>query len=244
MCGVLDPGDCRAKTAAPQGLISKLAVNLQELLSAWTKGLDRLVKEKKGKVVYSESEIAAYEEELWKGLEKEMLDGLDKALHYGLDDAAEQLGIEIEFSSVDKELIKVLQKQEINLSQKIASKCGGNVKSALIESQRQGENLFQTVERLKSISTLSTYEAERIARTELSDAANAARLQGYKGRWDKVEWVLGPAYNGHCQCPDYVGVYTVEKAMTLPISRVHPNCDCYWKPYIEPKNENQEETSA
>jgi hypothetical protein len=238
-CGLLDPDQCRAKGAVPQGLINKLTAKLEKLVSDWTADLTKVVKYENNKVVYKEAAIAALEDKLWKNLEKAMLDNLKKALEAGLDDAGSELGIEIEFSSIDEDLIKILEKQEIALSKSTAAKIAGNAKQALLESQRLGETVSQAAERLKKMSTLTNYEARRIARTELSKAANAARLQGYKGRVKKVRWVLGPGYDGKCACGDYEGEYTVEVAMTLPMCP-HPNGDCYWVAVIEPIEENPE----
>jgi hypothetical protein len=243
-CGILEPGHCRAKGAVPQGLIAKVSADLKALLDEWQAAIEKVVKEKKDKLVWSDAKLAAYEDSLWKDLEKTLLDGLDKSLKAGLKDASSELGVEIKFSSIDKELITVLEKQQVNLSENIAAKVTGNAKQALLESQRLGENLSQAIDRLQKISTLTPYEAERIARTELGKAANTARLQGYKGRVEKVEWVLGPAYGGGCACGDYAGVHTVEEAETLPMGSVHPNCDCYWVPIVDELPGDDEEQAA
>lgn len=245
-CGVLEPGDCRAKGAVPQGLVRKLTDKLASLVESWSADLSKIVKYENNKVVYKEAALAALEDKLWKNLEKSLLASLKDALKAGLDDASSDLGIEIEYSSIDEDLIKVLEKQEIVLSEMTAKKMAGNAKLALLQSQQLGETVYQAKERLKKISTLTDYEAQRIALTELGNAANKARLEGYTGRCKKVEWVLGPRYDGKCACGDLAGIYTVEKAKTLKMCP-HPNGDCHWTPVadsIEESFGNQEEDES
>lgn len=223
MCGVLHPGDCRAKTAAPKKLVTKLAIDLERIVKLWKKAVLEVVFETKGKVKYDEDLLRDLEDRLWKDLEEKLVDGVDAALRFGVEDAASQLGIEIKFSSIDKDIIAVLEKQAVTLSELTAKKLNGSAQQALLESQRLGENLQQTIDRLRASGKLSQYEAERIARTELSKAANTARLQGYKGRVEKVEVVLGPAYKGGCECAENVGVYKVDEAQDK-LPPYHPNC--------------------
>jgi hypothetical protein len=227
----------RAKTSIDKSLIDALSEKLQRIIDEWEKDVEQIIEKKKKGIAFDEDRYRDLENALADALEKALLAGLDEALHYGIDDASRTLNIEIQYSEINQKLIDVLEKQEVALSQSIGAKLNGNAKQALLESQRLGENLQQTIDRLRSISTLSQYEAERIARTELSKAANSARLEGYRGRVDKVEWVLGPSYNGNCACGDYAGVHTLNEAQSLPMGSVHPNCDCYWEPVIEIENE-------
>lgn len=231
--GILTASDCRAKGGAPKKLITALAIEIADLLEELQDVYHKIVYEKNDKVYYSANYLEKYEETLWLDLQQTLNDYIDKALEFGINDAADDLGVKIGFEAIDKQIISILEEQELVLSQTTASKIFGNIKQTILESQRLGDNLEQTIQKLQSISTLSHYEAERIARTELSKAANIARLQGYKGRINKVEWVLGPAYNGICACGNYAGVHTIEEAETLPMSTVHPNCDCFWSPVID-----------
>ena len=194
----------------------------------------RLAKKQGETFSWDEGEADALLAAFSRDMERVMLRGVDAALRAGLDAAAKEMGIgSIAFEKIDPGVIAVLEQQEIVLSQATSAKISGDVKGQLLEAQRLGETMSQAMERLQAISSLSEYQAERICRTELAKAANAARLEGYKSRVEKVEWVLGPAYNGNCACPDYVGVYTLEDARGQPMSTVHPNCDCYWIPVAE-----------
>ncbi len=227
--GILEPLQCRAKGAVKQGLISKLTNGLLILTSKFFDELQEILIYKNSKVQYDDKKLKELGDEFYNDLEKHLLEGLNDALADGLNDASEDLGIEIKFSAISKDLIKLLEQQEMILSEKTYAKIYGDAKLALLESQRLGENLEQTIQRLQSISSLSHYEAERIARTELAKAANAARLQGYLGRIDTVKWNLGPAYQGGCVCGENAGEYTIEQALRM-LMPAHPNCDCYWSP--------------
>lgn len=234
--GLLSANECRAKGGAPRKYVTELVEEIEDLLRDYSEKLRKAIYSKKDKVYYNYKELEKLEDKLWFALQQALNDYIDKSLRYGIEEVSSDLGIEIKFSQIDKDIIANLEEQSIILSQSIAAKISGNVKQTILEAQRLGHNLEQTIQKLQSISTLTHYEAERIARTELAKAANMARLEGYKGRVEKVEWVLGPAYNGECVCGDYAGVHGIEEAQSLPMP-AHPNCDCYWAPVVETDEE-------
>lgn len=231
--GFLRPRDCRAKGGAPKKVLTTVLVNLKGVYDAFEAALADDLRDKNGVVDWDAVGLKAAAARFEYDLEAELIKAVDAAIDAGLADAADALGEpDIVFTKVDGAIVENLKSQTINLCAKTAAKVHGDIQGQLLESQRLGENMFQAMERIKSISSLSDYEIERICRTELSKAANAARLQGYKGRVEKVEWVLGPAYNGGCGCGDLAGVHTLEEALGLQMP-LHPNCDCYWLPVVD-----------
>ena len=232
--GLLRPEHCRARQGAPKKLLKALKAKLgpvyDELVSAVENALGE---DLKGIVDWDAGALGRYGAAFEAELEKILLDAVDAAIEAGLKDAGAFLGEpEIKWEKVDEGVLRNLEQSTINLCETTAAKVTGDIKGQLLESQRLGENMHQAMERIKKISSLSDYEVERICRTELAKAANAGRLQGYKGRVKKVRWVLGPAYKGGCGCGDLAGEYTVEEAMSLQMP-LHPNCDCYWEAVVE-----------
>lgn len=225
--GVLRPQDVRAEGGTPQDVLRPLLVDVSRLYDDLLTAIRESVHDKDGKAVLDEaalsSAVSAWESGFALLLEKAVND----AVQAGLQSAADELGVEVSWLKVDQGIISALQAQAVNLCEATAAKIKGDVKTQLLESLRLGETMTQAMERLQKISSLTGYEAERICRTELAKAANTARLQGYKGRVEKVKWVLGPAYNGNCGCAEMAGEYTLEEASQAQMP-LHPNCDCYW----------------
>lgn len=228
--GALSPRLVRSGGGTPS-VWKDVAVNVKVLYEAFLAELLLAIHEDaKGSVGWSSPSLNAALDKLGLGLQRILADAVDQGVAAGLEAAAKQLDDpSIVFTSVDTGILETLKGQAITLSEATAAKIRGDVKRELYESVRLGETTQQAMDRLKSISSLSDYEAERIVRTEMAKAANTARLQGYKGRLSHVVWVLGPAYKGGCGCPDLVGTYTLEEAMSLSMP-LHPNCDCYWRP--------------
>jgi hypothetical protein len=225
--GILQPGQGRAQGGPPQDVVDALTADLDRLWEELAQSIQQALRESQGKTAVDPAAL----ETLFAGFQSHFEDllthAVGEAIQAGVADAGEDLGEEIAFASVDPGLVQSLQQQAVILCEATTAKIRGSVKAALVESMRLGENLTQTIARLQSLSSLSTYEAERIARTELARAANAGRLQGYKGRVEKVRWVLGPTYAGGCACGDMAGVYTLAEAAGLSMP-LHPNCDCLW----------------
>lgn len=238
--GVLSPASVRAKGGAPKAHVKSLTADLKRIWQALEDALlDEGLFEKAGLTAVDEAAVEALFASFAADIEKTLLAAVKDAVKWGVDEAAEDLGVSISFSSVDASLLGALESQSITLCEATAAKLKGDVKGILLESVRLGETLPQTIERLQAASSLSGYEAERIARTELARAANAGRLEGYKGRLSHVVWVLGPAYKGGCACAEKAGVYTIEEAGSVSMP-LHPNCDCYWRPASEEEIEEDE----
>lgn len=231
--GFLTPSDCRAKGAAPKALVASLTVDITSLYEAFEEEVRQVLKERGTSFTFDPNDVDALVRALGDDLERVILKAVEAGLRSGFEDAAERLGIPaVATQAPSSALLDALQQQAIVLSDATAAKIQGSVKGQLLESVRLGETMTQAMDRLLKISTLSDYEAERICRTELAKAANAARLEGYKGRVAKVRWVLGPAYNGNCACADMAKVYTLAEAAGLQIP-LHPNCDCFFEPWFE-----------
>lgn len=226
--GLLRPGECRAKGGAPRSLVESLTVDLDRIWGDLEGQIGQAVSEGKTAKVDWQAINAAFI--TFQGDMEDVLSGaVEEAMKAGIQEAGDSLGEEIAFDSVDPAVLSSLQGQAVMLCESTKAKVEGDVKAALQESVRLGENLTQAMERLQSISSLTAYETERIARTELARAANTGRLHGYKGRVKKVRWVIGPAYNGECACGEMAGEYTLDEALGLSMP-LHPNCDCYWVP--------------
>jgi hypothetical protein len=231
--GLLEPRDCRAAGAAPKALVTSFAVDLEALYEAFLEEVKATLKARGESFNFETGDIDALMISLGADLERIILRAVEAGLSAGFEDAAKRLGVPaVSTQAPSTKLYDSLQAQAINLSEATAAKISGSVKGQLLESVRLGETMTQAMDRVLKISTLSDYEAERICRTELAKAANAARLEGYKGRVTKVRWVLGPAYNGNCACAEMAKVYTLEEAATLPIP-LHPNCDCFFEPVLD-----------
>ncbi len=226
--GVLRPEHCRAKGGAPKAATKAAVVNFQSIYAALEEALASDLHEEGGVVAWDDYGLKAAAAEFERSLEAELIRAMEEAIDAGLADVAQDLHQpDIVFTKMDPAIVGNLEAQSVSLCAKTAARVHGDIQAQLLEAQRLGENMHQAMERIKSISSLSDYEIERICRTELAKAANAARLDGYKGRVDQVEWVLGPAYNGNCACGDLAGEYSVEDAQRLQMP-LHPNCDCYW----------------
>ncbi|MEW5763590.1 MAG: hypothetical protein AB1824_01325 [Acidobacteriota bacterium] len=228
--GVLSPSSVRAKGGAPKSQVKSLTADLRRIWQALEDALlEDAVFDQAGHVAVDEAAIEALCAAFSSEIERALTAAVKDAVQWGVDEAAEDLGVSISFSSVDASLLGALQGQAVTLCEATAAKIKGDVKGILLESVRLGETLPQAIERLQSASSLSGYEAERIARTELARAANAGRLEGYKDRISHVVWVLGPAYRGGCECAEMAGAYTLDEARSVSMP-LHPNCDCYWRP--------------
>ena len=231
--GILRPSGCRAAGGVPKKQLNNLLVDLSKVYDALDGAIEAALHENHdGVVAWDQGAIddAAYS--FQADMERSLLKSVEAAIQAGLSDAADALDEpDIVYTNVDPGIVANLEGQSINLCAKTAAKITGDVKGQLLESQRLGETMNQAMDRIRSISSLSDYEIERICRTELAKAANAARLEGYKGRVEKVMWVLGPAYRGGCGCAELAGEYTLEEAQGLQMP-LHPNCDCFWAPVL------------
>jgi hypothetical protein len=230
--GVIPAGQGRAKGGAPRHLVRSLSADLDALWETLARDIEQSLHEKDGKAAVDDAALQSALVAFQSEFEQALTATIEEAVKAGIAHAADQLGQDVSFSPVDTGILEALQGQAINLCESTAAKIRGDVKHQLYECVRLGENLAQAIERLQSISSLTTYEAERIARTELAKAANAGRLMGYKGRASHVVWVLGPTYRGGCECAEFAGTYALEEAAGVPMP-LHPNCDCYWRPATE-----------
>lgn len=226
--GIVPAGRGRAQGGAPRDILDQLTADLEELWASLLRDLEGVVREHGGKTIYSEDGLQSAVIAFQYRFQDLLTASVEQAVQAGMAHAADQLG-DVSFGGADAGVLQSLRGQAINLCEATAAKIRGDVRHQLLESVRLGENLTQTIQRLESISSLTTYEAERIARTELAKAANAGRLMGYQGRVTHVVWVLGPTYNGGCACGEMAGTYTLEEAAGLSMP-LHPNCDCLWRP--------------
>lgn len=239
--GWLEPRDCRASGGAPKALVDSFAVDLEALYEEFLLQAEKALKAKGASFSFETGDIDALAAALGKDLERVVLRAVDAGLRAGFEDAADQLGAPaVAAQAPSSPLLDALTQQAVVLSEATAAKISGSVKGQLLESVRLGETMTQAMDRLLKISTLSDYEAERICRTELAKAANAARLEGYAGRVEKVRWVLGPAYKGGCACAEMAREYTLQEARGAQMP-LHPNCDCLWEPVFDddPTPENK-----
>lgn len=228
--GLIRPGCGRAQGGAPREILDGLTLDLNRLWDELAAALEETIVVVGGIAVLDESALQSLLISVQSRFESLLTEAVEASLKAGLEHAAQQLDIEIVFGGVDASQLSALQGQAVNLCENTLAKISGDVHQSLMESVRLQENMTQAIARLQSISSLTPYEAERIARTELAKAANTGRLLGYKGRAAFVVWVLGPTYRGGCECGDFAGkVYTLDEAMGMSMP-LHPNCDCMWRP--------------
>jgi hypothetical protein len=111
----------------------------------------------------------------------------------------------------------------------LASELKGHMRSMLV----QGKNPKLVKQQLIKDYKVSYEVADRLIRTEMSAATNAANMASYEaGGIKKVRWVLD---NTPCpKCVDYAytsdGIYDIKTAPVIP---VHPHCHCRWAPVKE-----------
>lgn len=109
---------------------------------------------------------------------EEFLEALSRATHESMVTGYQAGGIEVGYSPdfIDPEIIRLIQSRTINLSQNTAQRIRGNLKQAILDGVTQKEGVDDIARRVgKEFDRLKTYEAERIARTEMLTAFNLSR---------------------------------------------------------------------
>lgn len=141
------------------------------------------------------------------------------------------------FHFEDKDAIKFLEGNAAQLSKSSLERLKGDLDKTIIEGVKAGKPIREVTKDVTAVfDNMKGYEAERIARTEVSRGVNNGALVGYKSMG--IQIVEFYANAGCCPiCDAHQGeLMTIDQAMNyIP---VHPNCYCFWisRPDITNKN--------
>lgn len=141
------------------------------------------------------------------------------------------------FHFVDKDAIKFLKDNAAQLSESSLSRLKGNLDETIIEGVKAGKPIREITKDVREIfDNMKGYEADRIARTEVSRGVNNGALVGYNDMGVKVvEYYANPGACPMCQA-HHGDIKSMDEAFNL--IPLHPNCDCFWlpRPDITSKN--------
>ncbi len=91
-----------------------------------------------------------------------------------------------------------------------------------------GTNPVNVAERLRKLFDDANSDWERLARSEMSMAAEKAKLEEWKA-WDIKEVHFSPAPDACPQCQSLEGDYPIDEA-PIPVRDTHPRCRCALRP--------------
>ena len=135
------------------------------------------------------------------------------------------------FDIYPKEDIEFLKSYTFNFSVQRGREFEADLKTTIIEGLKQGKSIQQIRRDIQlKAAEMGTYEAERIARTEVLRAANEGRLRAYRADGvERVEYIVADDERLCDKCrPLDEKVVTIQEAQgTLP---VHPQCRCSYLP--------------
>ena len=148
--------------------------------------------------------------------------------------AADLIGTRFELT---EGVVKEINKKAMVFAEEVNSTTKKKLRKALGEGVSAGEGIPQLSDRVEDVFKDRTkYEAERIARTEVSSVSNSAEVEAYKqsGVIEKKEWLAEPD-----ACPICAAlsgeIVKVNKTFSDGLSAppAHPNCRCAILPVIE-----------
>lgn len=148
--------------------------------------------------------------------------------------AGELIGIKFELTP---EVIEKIDKKSMKFAEEVNATTKKKLKQELGEGIAEGEGVPELSERVSEVfKTRRKYEAERIARTEVVSASNAAELEAYiqSEIIEKKEWLAEPDACEICTALDgnVVGLKArFDGGFDHPPA--HPNCRCAILPVIE-----------
>jgi len=135
------------------------------------------------------------------------------------------------FDLYPEEDIEFLKNYAFNFSIQRGRTFETDLKAVIIEGLEQGKSIQQIRRDIQNkAAEMSTFEAERIARTEVLRAANEGRLRAYRAEGiERVEYIVADDERLCEICRPFDGkVVTLQEAQgTLPR---HPQCRCGYLP--------------
>jgi len=174
---------------------------------------------------------------IYKEFEKIIFDFTSEAAELGGQTAVDQFEYGHIFHFEDKDAISFLEKNAAQLSESSLKRLKGNLDATILEGVRAGKPIKEITKDVTAVfDNVKGFEAERIARTEVSRGVNNGALIGYDNMGVKVVEYYANA--GACPiCDAHQGdLMTLDQAMNfIP---VHPNCYCFWLPRPDIANKN------
>ena len=167
---------------------------------------------------------------------------IPEAYYHTIFDIAQGTGIEPSFAAVNEKLINAIVSEPWsgkNYSKRIWSntdKLSNELREVLTTAAMSGESISKTLRKVANSFNTSSYNAERLIRTETTYACNQAEIASYSELdIDRYKYVatLDTRTSPICQALDGK-IFETEKARAgLNLPAMHPNCRSTTIPYFE-----------
>lgn len=167
---------------------------------------------------------------------------IPEAYYHTIFDIAQGTGIEPSFAAVNEKLINAIVEEPWsgkNYSKRIwanTDKLSNELREVLTQAAMSGESISKTLRKVAESFNTSSYNAERLIRTETTYACNQAEIASYNELdIDRYKYVatLDTRTSPICQQLDGK-IFETEKARAgLNLPAMHPNCRSTTIPYFE-----------
>ena len=133
------------------------------------------------------------------------------------------------FHFEDRDMIREFRENSVKLSKSSLERLQGNVDRVMVEGAKAGKPIRElTKEVREQFKDFKSWEAERVARTEIARGVSEGALTGY----GSMGIVVVEYYANAGACPlcsiRHGDLMTLDEARgTIPL---HPNCYCFWLP--------------
>jgi hypothetical protein len=156
---------------------------------------------------------------------------IEDALDAGILRAVADLGVDIDLDLLNPKVIAWLKTKVFKFSFDITNTTREGLRTTLIEGLQAGESIPKLAERVNTVFDFAgTYRAERIARTEVSEAIHRGELMGWQesGVVGKKAWLLGADPCDLCLEQAAPGAINIDQQFPGGVDAppVHPNCVC------------------
>jgi SPP1 gp7 family putative phage head morphogenesis protein len=154
-----------------------------------------------------------------------------KAYEVGVNKAQSETKKSLSFNLEDYDTLMYLDEKNTDLLLGVSDELKNRLKSNIRIGVAKGESIDQIKSRIDGVEETYSGRIETIARTEVSNAVNMGRLNGYEQAGVKiVEWLAADD-----ACPDCEALNT--KTMTIEEAQgqipLHPNCRCTYIAHFE-----------
>ena len=162
---------------------------------------------------------------------QEMADEIRTALFESYDTGLKmndemEVGLIPTFSLPDHRLRQYFREYPLLISEKISKRIEGNLRYTLAEAVARGESIRQMRSRIQEVMDNTRYEAERIARTEVTNGATWGRINQLRAMGE-THWVYYATLDERT-CPECLAehgkVFSLDDLEKKP--PLHPNCRC------------------
>lgn len=167
---------------------------------------------------------------------------IPEAYYHTIFDIAQGTGIEPSFAAVNEKLINAIVKEPWsgkNYSKRIwanTDKLSNELREVLTTAAISGESISKTLRKVADSFNTSSYNAERLIRTETTYACNQAEIASYNELdIDRYKYVatLDTRTSPICQKLDGKIFETAKARAGLNLPAMHPNCRSTTIPYFE-----------